>query len=278
MNRMIMLWVVAAVVTVGSAVWQRMTGPTYPVRVDAVVGGAEVQGKLPRSATIDAPVAIALDAGDGLTGEVRWRRWPSDDPWQMVPLVREGDQLVGELPGHSAKAAKIDYEVLVRHDAAGATETFSTRLRFKGAVPAAVLAVHVFAMFFGMLFSARAGLEAAFNGSGKCLRGQTFVTLGLLGVGGLMLGPIVQQYAFDAYWTGWPVGEDLTDNKLALAVLFWVVAAWRVARGGGRGWAMAAALVTFVIFVVPHSLHGSTHDWETGEHIQAAVRRAWPLG
>jgi hypothetical protein len=41
---------------------------------------------------------------------------------------------------------------------------------------------------------------------------------------------------------------------------------------------MAAAVVTFVIFVVPHSLHGSTHDWQTGEHIQALLGAPWPLG
>jgi hypothetical protein len=28
-------------------------------------------------------------------------------------------------------------------------------------------------------------------------------------------------------------------------------------------------LVIFVIFSIPHSIHGSTLDYETGEHIQA---------
>jgi hypothetical protein len=270
MNRSWVLWVVAVVLTLGSAVWQRMTGPTYPVRVDTEIAGQAVSGKLARSQTIDTPVNIELTAGPELTGEVRWRRWPSDDQWQTVALRREGDRLVGEVPGQAARAAKIDYEVTVRSDD-GSAQTFGARLRFKGAVPAAILAVHVFAMFFGMLMSLRAGLEALVRGPG--LAWQSLATLLLLGVGGLLLGPIVQKHAFDAYWTGWPVGEDLTDNKLALAVLAWAIAVWRVRAGGrdGRGWAIAAAVVTFVIFVVPHSLHGSTHDWESGEHIQAAA-------
>ena len=37
-----------------------------------------------------------------------------------------------------------------------------------------------------------------------------FATLGL---GGMILGPIVQKYAFGAYWTGIPFGHDLTDAK-----------------------------------------------------------------
>ncbi len=274
MRRSIILWTVAILVTLASAVWQRLTGPTYPLGVDASVSGHAITGELPRAAIIDEPVLLEVTAGGDLSGEVRWRRWPSDDPWRTVPLVREGQRLVGELPGLPQKAAKIEYVVEVR-DGRGSRARFPTRLRFKGGVPAPVLAVHVLAMFFGMLFSFRAGLEALARGPG--LWRQTVVTLLCLGLGGLMLGPIVQRHAFDAYWTGWPVGEDLTDNKLALAVLLWAIAAWRQWRGGGRWWTVAAALVTFVIFVVPHSLHGSTHDWETGEHIQAALRWRWPL-
>lgn len=273
MRKAVVLWVVAILVTLGSAVWQRMTGPTYPLRVQTEVAGAEVTGRLPRSGTVHEPVMLELAAGEGLTGEVRWRRWPTEDEWAYVALVRDGERLTAELPGLPHKAAKIEYEVILRGPQ-GRDLRLDTRMRFKGAVPGPVLAVHILAMFLGMLFSLRAGLEAAFGGGG--LRWQTVVTVICLGCGGLMLGPVVQKYAFDAYWTGWPVGEDLTDNKLALAVLMWVIAWWQQWRGR-RVWAVVAALVTFVIFVVPHSLHGSTHDWETGEQIQAALGWWRPL-
>lgn len=273
MKRSVVLWVVAVVVTLGSAFWQRVTGPSYPVRVRTVVGESEVKGRLSRSSVIDEIVRIDLAAASDLEGSVQWRRWPTDDPWQTVPLQRENDRLVGEIPGQSRKAAKIEYQVHLS-DTSGNSLTIPARLRFKGAVPWPVLAVHILAMFTGMLFSLRAGIEALVRG--PALLRQTVVTLVCLGCGGLMLGPVVQRYAFDAYWTGWPVGEDLTDNKLALAVLFWVIAAWRQRRGE-RVWAVVAAVVTFAVFVVPHSLHGSTHDWETGAHIQASLARWWPL-
>jgi len=269
----LILWVIAVMVTLGSAVWQRMTGPTYPVRVRTEVGDVAVKARFPRSGTVDVPVVFEAEAGSQLTGEIQWRRWPTDDPWQTVAMVRDGDRLRGEVPGLPHKAAKIEYRISL-NDGAGNQLTVPARLRFKGAVPTPVLIVHIFAMFTGMLFSLRAGLEALVRG--PALGWQTAVTLVCLGVGGLMLGPVVQKYAFDAYWTGWPIGEDLTDNKLAVAVLFWVIAAWQQRRGGWW-WSVVAALVTFVIFVVPHSLHGSTHDWETGEHIQAALRSWLPL-
>ncbi len=268
MKRSVVLWVVALVLTLSSAVWQRLTGPTHPARVKTIVAGQEVAGRLIRSQTIDLAVPIALRAGEGLAGEARWRRWPGEHPWHTEPLRRDGDYLRGELPAQSATAARIEYVVVVT-DGRDQRIEIPARLRFKGAVPGPVLGVHIAAMFLGMLLSARAGLEALARG--PHLSRLVLSTLLCLGVGGLMLGPIVQKYAFNAYWTGWPIGEDLTDNKLAVAVLFWLLAAWRVRRGG-RAWAIAASVVTFVIFVIPHSLHGSTHDWETGRHIHAAIR------
>jgi len=267
LRRSSVLWLIAIVVTLGSAVWQRATGPTYPRRVRAEVGGLAVSGKLPRSGIVHEPVAISLEAAPQLGGEIRWRRFPTDDPWQTAPLRRAGDRLVGELPAQTAPAAKVEYAVWI-FDTAGDSALFPVTARFKGAVPLPVVVVHVAAMFLGMLFSLRAGLEALAHGPG--LRRQVAATLVCLGAGGLLLGPVVQKYAFDAYWTGWPVGEDLTDNKLALAVLFWAVAAWRLRRDH-TAWTVVASAVTFVVFMIPHSLHGSTHDWETGGQIQTRL-------
>jgi len=88
-----------------------------------------------------------------------------------------------------------------------------------------------------------------------------------IALGGLVLGPIVQKYAFGAFWTGWPFGGDLTDNKTLGMWLAWVVAiaVWsrrkdpsdRIAR-----WTtVAAALVMVAVYLVPHSLRGSQLDY-----------------
>ena len=69
----------------------------------------------------------------------------------------------------------------------------------------------------------------------------------------------MQKFSFDAWWTGWPFGGDLTDNKTAVAWLAWV-AAWIANRRGARStgwWAVAAALITLIVFAIPHSMFGS---------------------
>jgi hypothetical protein len=91
------------------------------------------------------------------------------------------------------------------------------------------------------------------------------VALGILIVGGLVLGPVVQKYAFGEYWTGVPNGWDLTDNKVAVGFLVWVAAVAANRRRRRPAWIVAAALVTLVVFAIPHSMMGSELDPATGE-------------
>jgi len=256
-SRVVLLWFAAILVTVATAAWQRTSGPTYPARGSVTLGGDEIRYRLLRSQTTGEalPIRLRVPAPE-ITGELTWRRYPSSAPWLTLPLVREGDELVAALPS-LPPAGKLEYRIaLVRGGTRVELPPEPAVARFKGAVPAAVLAPHIFAMFFGMLFSNAAALSAL-AGRGQAHR-QAWVAFVLLVVGGLALGPAVQKYAFDAWWTGWPFGHDLTDNKTAVAVLAWAFALWR-GRGGraARGAVVAAALVTLVVFSIPHSLFGS---------------------
>ena len=88
--------------------------------------------------------------------------------------------------------------------------------------------------------------------------------MGVLAVGGMILGPVVQKFAFDAYWTGWPFGHDLTDNKTLVAIIAWAAAAVATRRGKNpKPWAIGAATVTLAVFMIPHSVLGSELDYRT---------------
>jgi hypothetical protein len=98
------------------------------------------------------------------------------------------------------------------------------------------------------------------------VRRLSWTTVALMSVGGMMLGPIVQKQAFGAYWTGFPWGYDLTDNKTLIMWIVWVGAAavlqWRRDwKRAGRGVVMVAALVMMVVYLIPHSLRGSQLDY-----------------
>ena len=255
------LWLLALVITLSSAVFQRLTGPTHPARGKVVVDGTEVRYRLLRShgGEGDQPVVVTV-ADPAVTGSVAWRRFPTDDEFAVLPMVREGDVLKAALP-HQPPAGKLEYQV--RLTKGSATAVFPERpavTRFKGAVSPVILAPHIVTMFTGMLVANAAGL-LALRGEKRLFR-IALVVVVLLSIGGLFLGPLVQKQAFGAYWTGWPFGTDLTDNKTAVAVLAWAVAAF-LTRGGrdARKAAVVAAVVTLAVFLVPHSAWGSQVDW-----------------
>ena len=256
------IWVVAVVLTLVSAVWQRMSGPTYPARGTVVLGGTEYRLRLDRTHGGPGDQAVTLTIPDpSITGEVAWRRYPTTDAWTTVPLTRNGEQLAAALP-HQPVAGKLEYQVRLHR---GTEEVlFPERpaiTRFREDVPAAVLIPHVAAMFLAMLFSTLAGLSAL--GRFPQVRSDVYWCAAFLGVGGFILGPLMQQIAFGDWWTGIPFGWDLTDNKTLFAAMAWAYALWAMrGRREARGAIIAAALVTLVVFAIPHSTWGSELKWD----------------
>ena len=83
----------------------------------------------------------------------------------------------------------------------------------------------------------------------------------------MILGPIVQKYAFGVYWAGFPFDYDLTDNKLLIGVLGWifaVAATWNTER---KWPTVIAAIILFAVYSIPHSMQGSEFDYEKGKVI-----------
>lgn len=257
----VLLWVVAIIMTLAAAVYQKMTGPTYPVSGNKTIGTTPVKYKLIRSFNTGSPAEVAIEAPDtSIHGSLLVRRFKSFDKWSEVPMERRGNDLVGLLPALPA-AGKVMYQVTLRQgDNTLLLNDHPAILRYKGAVPGFVLIPHIFFIFFAMLFSTRAGLEALVKG--RLTYVYTWLTLIFLLIGGMILGPIVQKYAFDAYWTGWPFGHDLTDNKSLIAFIFWIIALAVLFKNRERRiWSVIAAIVTLIVFLIPHSMLGSEIDY-----------------
>jgi uncharacterized Ntn-hydrolase superfamily protein len=256
-------WILAFCITAVTAIYQRMSGPTYPMSGSVSLHGVPVDYRLDRSHGGDGDHEVRIRTGSPeITGRLSWKRHKTSDDWVTVPMTFADGALVGSLP-HQPPAGKLDYAVELRsgNDVAILPSAGGVVIRFKGDVPLFVLIPHVIAMFLAMLLSARTGLE--YFSPEPRFRTLTYWTLGVMGVGGLILGPAVQKYAFDAYWTGWPFGHDLTDNKTIVAFLAWVAAAIALAKARSpRGWVLGAAIVTLVIFLIPHSMFGSELDYE----------------
>ncbi len=184
--------------------------------------------------------------------------------------------MVAGLPSQPP-AGKLEYRIILTRaeEVAVVPAKDNIVIRFKGAVPTAILVAHIIAMFAAMLFAARAGLDIF--GRGGTLRSLVYWTIALTLVGGFVLGPIVQHYAFGAWWTGWPFGTDLTDNKTTVMLIAWVGAAVAGQKAKRPAvWALIAGIVTFVVFLIPHSLFGSElkHSSSTQVEVRADTANA----
>jgi hypothetical protein len=253
------LWTIAVLLTIISATWQRVSGPTFPVRGEVTLGPDVIRYRLERTHAGAGDQPVRLQApGAPVTGEVRWRRFPSDDDWQTIAMTREGDWLTAALP-NQPHAGKLEYQVRLERDGAQAIAPARAAItRFKGEISLIVFAPHLAAMFLTLLFGTRAGLAAL---AGHSFHRLAWGAIGCLAIGGFVLGPAVQKQAFDEWWVGVPYGWDLTDNKTLVAGVAWVIAAWGLWRGRGRSAVIVAAAVTLAVFAIPHSAWGSQIDW-----------------
>lgn len=256
----ILLWIATIVITVGLVIYQRSTGPTKPVYGKVTVDGEVIKYKLIRTfgGDKDAPIEIFTE-NKNITGSITQKRYKSYDDWSTSEMARKEGNLVAIIP-NQPPAGKVEYTITLYSNG---NEYVLTEepviIRFKGSVPGAVLVPHIFFMFISLLFALRVGLELFFRKiDTKYYTGVVLITLF---IGGLILGPIVQKYAFDAYWTGWPFGHDLTDNKTLFVFIFWVIA-WFVLKKKPRNklWPLIAVIVMILVYSIPHSVLGSEID------------------
>ncbi len=262
MKQSVLFWMLAVIITLASAVYQRVTGPTYPKSGKVQLDGKTIPFKLNRShaGTTNALVEIKTD-DPKVTGVLHWKRFKTDDPWTDVPMVYTDAVLKAELP-NQPPAGKLVYKVELQkgEERVSVLPTEPIVIRFRGEVPDYVLYPHILAMFVAMLLSVRGGLE--FFSKEPKLKKLTYWTLGVLFVGGFILGPLMQYYSFNAWWTGWPFGNDLTDNKTALAFVAWLVAALALTRAKSpKRWALAASVIMLLVYLIPHSVLGSELDY-----------------
>jgi hypothetical protein len=255
------------IIMITSIIYQRTTGPTYPKRVTIVHEDTKYKAKLLRShgGETDAPIELPLIKGASAT--ITYKRYPTNDEWSTKSFEPKGDKLVATLP-HQPPAGKHTYFVEINLGAEkkviGSKED-PIYIRFKGDVPSYILGPHIFFMFLSMLFSAIALFEALMK-TNMYYR-LTQLTTGSLLIGGMILGPIVQKFAFGVYWAGFPYDNDLTDNKLLVGVLVWVIAL--ALNYKKRTWqaTVFASIVLLIVYSIPHSMQGSQYDYEKGKVI-----------
>jgi hypothetical protein len=252
--RTTLFWIIALIITVGSAVYQRVSGPTYPE--SGISDGIKYKFDRSHSVSSDQVVELPLEEGAYL----HWKRFKTNDEWTVEAMEKVNGRSAAYLPAQPP-AGKLEYFVTVEGDENRRFPSdHNVVTRFKGDVPDFILIPHIILIFLAMLISTRTGIEAIKKDAS--LKGLTLASIITLALGGMIFGPLTQLYAFDALWTGFPFGYDLTDNKTLIAFIGWLIAGYAVLKNKNpKFWVIFAAVLMFVIFMIPHSLLGSELDY-----------------
>jgi hypothetical protein len=273
--RKFFLWTLAFVITVTAAIYQRHTGPTYPKEMNVSLNNKPYNLKLTRSIALDEKSEVRLNITDTtIKANLFFKRFNSNEEYQ-TSIFRYSSEpkkegFIAEIPQQPA-AGKLQYYIEIS-DSRGSQAYFKDSpivIRFKGGVPIYILLPHILFMFVAMLFSTLAGLMAVIKF--PLYKKYGVLTLILFAIGGMILGPIVQYFAFGNFWTGIPFGWDLTDNKTLIALIFWIVAVVMNRKKERPLYTVLAALMLLLVFSIPHSLFGSQLNYSTGQVTQGII-------
>lgn len=261
MKKRTLLWIISFLFTLFLAYYQKATGPSYPITGSVLIDNKNFDYHFERTHGGDSDHLISFNIGSNdFTGLLLWKHFKVNEDWHEIPMINNNGVLTALLP-HQPPAGKLVYKILLND--------FKSKyfvpeepviIRFKGAVPVTILITHIVLIFLSMLLSTRTGLEI-FNDN-PSYKNLILLTIVLFILGGFVLGPIVQKYAFGEYWTGFPFGTDLTDNKVLLAFLAWLPALFLALKNKNPKKAtIFAAVFMVIIFLIPHSLFGSELDY-----------------
>lgn len=250
-------WLLAILITLVLSIYQRMTGPTHPKSVTVELDGESYKIKLPRSGVQKDEIVTLKDIPQNTNAQLHYRRYPTSEDYITVDFEWKDNVWQANLPVQPV-AGKLQYYITVGGKDYQADEPIL--IRFRNDVPAMILIPHILLMFASMLFAVYTFLLVITR---KEYRKWLKITVVTLFVGGFIFGPLVQHAAFGPWWTGFPYGTDLTDNKTLISFLFFVVALatlkWKYNR-----WVVALAVLLMVaIFTIPHSAYGSEYDYTT---------------
>lgn len=289
----ILYWIFAVLLTLSAVVYQRYTGPTKPKRVVFELNGNEYKTSFPRSLetslTTDS-FNYSLDefinkgyvidnsfskinfklnpVNDSLNIKVYARAYPSGVSLVVLETTRDSSGYYHFLIPSQPPAGKMIYYPVFQEGNSyiNPTEHYGIIVRFKSQVPAGILIPHILFMFLAMFISNYILISSLLSNNDLLKKG--IIVVAFITIGGLVLGPFVQKYAFGQYWTGWPFGEDLTDNKTLFAFFIWVTALYFYYKNRTKRWILLiASIIMLLIYSIPHSTAGSEFDHSKGEVI-----------
>jgi hypothetical protein len=156
-------------------------------------------------------------------------------PFQVADMSSLGNgKYFGAIPPHPRGdvvqyyiEARTASDIVARVPAKAQAEGFSFTV--KGKANTSLLVIHITLIFISLFFFLYAGYLSIralqHRRSLLYIPRVAFLGLAVFFVASIPLGMIVGYQVYGVPWTGFPVGDDLTDNKSLVILLYWIVCA-----------------------------------------------------
>jgi hypothetical protein len=253
-------WFIAILITFSIAIFQFIMGTAYPLVTEVNTGKQHLQFELIRSYSGQSDCPIIFPVGDiTVSGYILYRNYPSVDSMTRINLNREGEKLIARLP-KQPPASKLEYRVFLEKARTGINVNNGKPviIRFLGSVPLYILSIQSILIFLAVLFSNITGIFALVRI--RAYKWLIYLTIITLIVVVFVLQPIMHKYSLNQWWTNIPYSWDLSDNKLFIALIVWLITMYFNFKKARPGLIVLAAFLSIIIFAVPHGFPGSEHD------------------
>ncbi|MCX7642093.1 MAG: hypothetical protein N2Z20_05615 [Elusimicrobiales bacterium] len=251
------------IISIFLAFFQRITGPTYPVKGSVVLYTNNIKYFFPRSCTIKEQKCLAVI--DSNFGEfyVRYKRYEMNEESKIInfKFIDSDKKFIARIPTNFPPAAKIEYNVYTK---VGENEFKINKknviLRFKNEVDNWILIIHIVMMFGSLVLSLYIFFGVIFDKKYSYL--LLYVNWILILIGGFIFGGLLQKQAFGLWWSGFPLGYDITDNKTLIVFLSWSVALlFSLRKKDASKYIVFSSIIMILSYLIPHSLFGSEYDY-----------------
>jgi hypothetical protein len=247
MNKKIILWVAAIVITFLAAFLHQRTGPYYPVSGSIGIEGERLTYMFQKVHYGEEPFRIMMRTDkEDLHGNIKWKK-KEDTEWNFSPLRKDGKYLAAEIKPLSA-GTEIVYKGVIIHSDKTYEVPFDSNVEasFTGKRPSSVMYVFYFFLFGGLLIAFRGALEY-FNPRDKKMLFSILPAMFFF-VTSIVFYPFIKSYELDAINKSIPPIGMLFDIPLLAIFLLWFVSSILIFKYKNKILLLVSGILTLIIY------------------------------
>ena len=250
-------WLLALMITFSIVIFQFIMSKTHPLSTEVNTGKQHLHFDLLRSYSGKTDCPMILKVEDiTVSGYILYRNYPTADSMIRINLHREGDNLIAYLP-NQLPSKKLEYRIFLER--AGNVILVNSGkpiiIKFLGVVPFYILLFHTIFIFLSVLFSNSTGIFAVVGN--KSYKWMIYLTILALMSVVFLLQPLTHKYALGQSLTGFPFSFELSDNKILITLVIWLVTMFFNLRKAQPRLVVLAAFTSMIVLSIPHGFPGS---------------------